>query len=105
MSHLLVHVSDLCPQGCVILLALRQNAGLAPVACNTSKLLLPKAVYRFATTDKLRGKGRTFSILDGTHGEMMIEIEIDGAAEHSSFLRLRDWSFALDVRGTEPLAP
>ncbi len=79
MSHLLVHLSDLCPQSCVILLALSQNTGLAPVACNTSKLLLPKAVYRFASTYECGGKGRTFSILDGTHGEMMIEIEIDGA--------------------------
>jgi hypothetical protein len=69
-------VSDLRPQGCIILLALSQNACLASVACDTSKQPLPKAVYLFATTDELRGKGRTFSILDGTHCEMMIKIQI-----------------------------
>jgi hypothetical protein len=73
----LIDVLDLAPEGNIVLLALGYDAGLASVACNASQLLLPKAVYLFATPDECGGQDRTFNSLDGADREVVVEIEID----------------------------
>src|SRR6266567_2081977 len=48
------------------------------MACNSAKLLLPKAGYRSSSANEAGSKGRTFSSLDCTHSYSPIHIEIDG---------------------------
>ncbi len=53
------------------------------MACNPSKLLLPKAGYRSPSANKAGGEDRTFSSLNGAYGYGSIEIQIDGADSRS----------------------
>ena len=73
----LIDVLDLAPEVDIVLFAIGEDASLAAVACNPSKLLLPKAVYLLATPDECGGKTRTFNSLDGADREVVVEIEID----------------------------
>src|SRR2546430_599318 len=74
MSDLLINVSDLAPQIRIVLFVLRDDASLATVACNTTKLFLPKAGYPLSTSNKERGKSRTFNRLDRCYGYMLVDI-------------------------------
>lgn len=78
MGERVVCVVDLAPKVSIVLLPLFNDASLGSVAGNTSKLLLPKAVYRMSTSNELGGQDRTFNGLDRTHREIAVEIEIDG---------------------------
>ncbi len=79
MRHVLISVSDLTPEGGVVLFVFRHHASLRSVACNTSKRTLPKARYLCATADKTGGQDGAFDSLDGANGNMLIDIQIDGA--------------------------
>ena len=74
----LVHVVDLAPEVGIVLFAFRDHASLASVACDPSELLLPKAGYPSAPSDKRGGEDRTFNSLNGAHCEMFMQIEVYG---------------------------
>ncbi len=61
MGYMVVHVSDLVPQVCIVLYTLSYDASLRPFACNTPEIFLPKAIYPLSTTNELSGKSRTFN--------------------------------------------
>ena len=77
VGNVFIHLTNLVPEVHVILLVFCENASFASIACNLSQQVLPKAVYRSATTDEAGGEDRTFNRLDGTDCEMVVEIEIN----------------------------
>jgi hypothetical protein len=70
MGLRVVAVPEFLPEIGVILLTFSDDARLAAVACDASKLSLPKAGYLFASPNKLSGKDRTFDSLDSAHGKV-----------------------------------
>src|SRR5258707_14659291 len=99
VGDLLIACSDLAPQGGIVLLPFGNDASPGPVACNPSKQLLPKAGYRIAPADEAGSKDRTFNGLDGAHGQVLAEVQIDGTELRFSL----GGDLVLDVRGTAEL--
>ena len=79
MRGLLIECSHLCPQAGVVLFPLCNDAGLASIAGNPSKLSLPKAVQLLAPANKAGSNHRAFDRLNGANGKMLIDVAIDGA--------------------------
>ncbi len=79
MGKRLITVSELAPEGGIVLLVFRQDASLATVDCNTSELALPKARYLSATADEAGSEDGAFDSLDGADGNLFTQIEINGA--------------------------
>ncbi len=79
MGKRLITVSELAPEGGIVLLVFRQDASLATVDCNTSQLALPKARYLSATADEAGSEDGAFDSLDGADGNLFTQIEINGA--------------------------
>jgi hypothetical protein len=67
MGDLLIGVADLAPEVCIILFAFCDNASLASVAGDPSKLFLPKAIYPSTTADERGGEDRTFNSSDSAY--------------------------------------
>ncbi len=79
VGKIVVAMADLTPEVGIVLLVFGNDASLRSVACYPPKQFLPKARYRSATADKAGGDDGAFNSLDATHGEVLVEIEIDGA--------------------------
>src|SRR6266704_2686410 len=84
VSKGLITIPDLLPESGVILLAFCYETSALAIARNASQPLLPNAGYRATTPTEAGSEDRTFSSLNGAHGNRTIEIQIDGA-----HLRLR----------------
>ena len=79
LGHLLICVADLAPEVDIVLFLFGKDASLRSVPCNPSELFLPKARYLSASPDKTGGEDGTFNRLNGADGQVLVEIEIDGA--------------------------
>jgi hypothetical protein len=79
VSKGLITLPDLVPESGVILLAFGYETSALAIARNASQLLLPKAGYPSTTPNEAGREDRTFSSLNGAHGDVSIEIQIDGA--------------------------
>src|SRR5260370_12549006 len=88
VGHRLVTMADLGPEGGIVLLVFRDDASLRSVTCNASKRALPKARYLSAAPNEAGGQDGAFDGLDGANGNVLIDIEIDGAdfCLHVSYL-------------------
>jgi len=79
MGHVLITMAYRCPEGGIVLLVFCYDASLRSVTCNATKLALPKARYLSAPANEAGGEDGAFDSLDGTHGDLFAQIEIDGA--------------------------
>ncbi len=90
-GHDLPHVTDVrrvlagdaiegqLPSCCVVLVIGFDEAGLAPVAGDSSQLPPPAVVQCLPSVNKRRGKGRTVGIENRCHRQRVGDIQIDGA--------------------------
>src|SRR5260370_9819232 len=81
-------MADLGPEGGIVLLVFRDDASLRSVTCNASKRAVPQARYLSAAPNGAGGQDGAFDGLDGANGNVLIDIEIDGAdfCLHVSYL-------------------